>query len=72
MSHRPFLGSSLYGQINQLDQGLLIGEAGFVLGYFPNLPVQALNGIGGVDKRPDLRWIFEKSRDLGPVLFLAD
>ena len=60
MSHGPFLGCLLHSQVNEFDQSLLIREAGFVLGYFFDLPVQALDGIRRVDQGPDFRRIFEE------------
>ena len=42
------------GQIKHLTQGIVVGEAGFVLGNLPELAVQALDDIGRVYDFPNL------------------
>ena len=46
---RPFLGNVHHGQVEHFEQAIIGGENGFGLGHFPQLPVKALNSIGGVD-----------------------
>ena len=59
------------GQIEHLSQGIIVGEAGLVLGNLAELAVQALNDIGRVYDFPNLRGICEKGAQNIPIILPA-
>ena len=59
------------GQVEHLAQGIVVGEAGFVLGDLPELAVQALDDIGRVYDFPNLGGICEKGAQNIPILLPA-
>ena len=55
--HGPFLEDIAVGQIDQFVKCVVCREDTFGLCYFTDMPVVALNGIGGVDDLTDGRSI---------------
>ena len=43
----PLFRNVHHGQIQHFQQTVICGEHSFCFGYFPELAVKALNGIGG-------------------------
>jgi len=64
----PILRRFFNGQVDLLDESLIVGEDRFVLGDFLYLPVQALDGVRRIDQSLNLRRIFEEGHDLFPVV----
>lgn len=57
MDYRPVLPSSgpffrdiHHGQIQHLEQAVISWENSLGLGHFPELPVEALNGVSRIDE----------------------
>ena len=68
----PFLGDVHHGQIEHFKQTVIGGEYGFCLGHLSQLPVEVLNGIGGIDQCSDFLGILEIGGQVGPVGTLGD
>ena len=51
----PVLDNFPAGQVEYLSQGIIVGEAGLILGNLAELAVEALNDIGRVYDFPNLR-----------------
>ena len=64
----PFLRNIHHGQIQHFQKAVVCGEHGFGLGHLPELAVEALNGVGGVDQPPDLLGELEIDAQIGPIL----
>lgn len=69
MNHATVLPPSgpLFRNVQHLEQAVVRGEHGFGLGHLAQLPVEALNGIGGVDQPPYLLRVLEVGAQIGPV-----
>lgn len=51
----PVYHDPLCGQVEHPEQGVLVGDAGFVFGNMPELVVGAFDNVGRVFDLPDLR-----------------
>ena len=74
MNHAPILppASPLFRdvhhrQIQHFKQAVIRRKDGFRLGHFAELPVEPLNGVGGVDPPPHLLRVLEVGAEIGPV-----
>ena len=64
----PFSGNVHHGQIQHFQQAVIRGENGLGLGHLPQLAVEALNGVGGINQPPYLLGIFEIGTQIRPVV----
>ena len=67
----PVSGDPLGGQIEHPAQGIVISEAGLVLGDLTELAVEALDNIRRVYDFPDLGWVFIEGAQNIPVILPA-
>ena len=70
-SDGPVFDNFSAGEIEHLAQGIVVGEAGFILGDLAELAVQALNNIGRIYDFPDLGRICEKGAQNIPIVLPA-
>lgn len=64
----PFSDNVHHGQIKHLEETVIYRENGLGLGHFPQLAVEVLNGVGGIDQSPDLLGALEICTQIGPVI----
>ena len=67
----PVLDNFPAGQIEHFAQGIIVGEAGLVLGDLPELTVEAFDNVGRVYDFPDLGGICEKGAQNVPIFLPA-
>ena len=65
--HAPFLTEIPEAEVEQFDQGFVIGEAAPNLDQSSEAHVDRLDGIGGVDDFPDFRWKVEERDQPAPI-----
>ena len=58
-------------QIQHLFEAVVVSKRGFVFGDFPELPVEALDDVGGIYDSPYLGWICVKGAENIPVVLPA-
>lgn len=59
-SASPFLRDIHHGQIEHFQQAVIRGKHGFCLGHFPELAVEALDGVGRIDQAANLLGVYLK------------
>ena len=64
----PLFRNFHHGQILHLQQAVVRRKNRLCLGHLPQLVVEALNGVGGINQPPDLLRIFEVSTQIWPVV----
>ena len=67
-SASPFLRDIHHGQIEHFQQAVIRGKHGFCLGHFPELAVEALDGVGRIDQAANLLGVLEIGAEIRPVI----
>ena len=65
---RPLTRYSLVSQINELHEGIIVGEYALVLRNLPELPVVAFHGIGCIDNPTDWLRVLEVGTEVLPFV----
>ncbi len=63
----PFFCDIHHDQIQHFQETVIGREHGISLGDLAQLAVEALNGVGGVDRPAHLLWVLEIGAQVGPV-----
>ena len=69
--HGSFARDGVLRQPQELLEGFFMRENGGGFGHFPQLPVQALNRVCGVDNAANWLWVGEHGAEFVPVFFPA-
>ena len=65
---RPFSGNIHHGQIQHLEETVIRRKNSLGLRHLPQLSVEALNGVGGINQPPYPLGILEIGAEIGPVV----
>ena len=63
----PISSNVHHGQVRHFQRAVIRGKDRFRLGHLPQLPIDPLNGVGGVDQPAHLLEILEIGIQIGPV-----
>ena len=64
----PFFRNIHHRQIQHLEQAVISRKDRFCLRHLAELPVEALNGIGGIDEPTHLLRVLEVGAEIRPVV----
>ena len=64
---RPFFRNIHHRQIQQFSEGVVCGEYGLRLGHLPELAIEALYGVRGINQSADGVGELEIGAQIGPV-----
>ena len=66
-SSGPFFGNVYHRQVQHFQQAVVRWKHRLGLGYFAQLTVKPLNGVGGVNQFPYFLRVLEIGAEIGPV-----